>query len=1407
MSPTDHFFDDLEADSLVMAHFCARVKKRSGLPPVSIKEVYRNPTIELLAAAISRVNVTAPSVEEDAGSGVSLPVSSGLSSVVSPQTLLTVGAARPEPVRGWRYARCGALQLLTYLGFVFVSALVMTQAYEWTSAASGVASTYYRAAILGGGTFVAWSTLPILTKWALVGRWKAGQFPIWSLAYFRFWLVKVIIQSSPLTAFVGTPIYNLYLRALGAKIGRNAVILSPIFPVCTDLLTIGDGAVIRKDSSLTCYRAHAGLIQTGPVTVGSEAFVGEQTVLDINTTIGDWAQIGHASSMAAGQSVPAGGRRVGTPAENPTTFDYRAVPPCRHSRLRRLVYSLVMLLVLFALTLPLGITIFSALAEWRITSPAAVIQASGSLPFSSATFYREAALLSLMLFFGLMVLRLLFAFTVPRLFNRALKPGRSYPLYGFRYLAHRAVTRLTNVTTFTTLFGDSSYIVHYLYLLGYKVSFDGQTGANFGLNVKHDNPYYVSVGPGTMAADGLSMVNAEYSSTSFRISPVEIGAHSFLGNSIAYPSAGRTGENCLHGSKVMIPVEGDTQEDVGFLGSPSFEIPRNVMRDRKFDDMRRGPDFRRRLSAKNRFNVRSMVWFLLSRWIASFVAILFALGAADLYSRFGILTVIVTALVSLVAGTLYFVLVEWAGAGFRALLPLYCSMYSRDSWKIERFWKLSWYPARFNGTPFRSIMWRLLGVKLGRRVFDDGCIMVEKTMITVGDDCVFNAGSVIQPHSQEDGTFKSDYVSIGARCTLGVGSLVHYGVTMGDDATLGPNAFLMKGSEVEPGTLWAENPAREIHDGGPADGLDVVPEQHPDGVEGNDQPDPVETVAEPVEVESDGSGQVDVVEVTREPVEVESDGSGQVDAKEKVMARPVVGGRVGNTHVDAKASAVGPEPFEAGSMMASDSVGTDGERGAVNRHDDAGSRYWRGVLRSGGTTTVPRWTACSAEHDVTVSGDLMVELGRLADELGVPLSAVFLAAHARVLAALAGEREVVTGYMTGVAWYPLPCRLTMGDGSWRSLILSASGVESEVLAHAAFPIDDLQRELGALGSMFETVFDTTTKAGELTEGIAFRLEIPAVGDLHRLRLHYRIDAYDADAAARIAGYHLAALEQLAADPDADPARHSLLSDDELEFQLEGLSGPARSLPDQRFHRLFEDRVRTHPDSVAAVYRDECWTYAELNAQANRLGRALRAQGLEREGVVAVVTERNLDWMASVLAVFKAGGVYLPVEPHFPADRIAAMLARSECGLALTEAASRTTLDRALHLVPPVDVIDIAVAYGEDHAQGDLDIDVTRNQLAYIYFTSGSTGEPKGAMCEHLGMLNHLFAKVDDLEIGDGEAVAQIAPQCFDISLWQLLSALLVGGQTILIDQDTILDPNRFIDTIVDGEVAVMQVVP
>ena len=310
-----------------------------------------------------------------------------------------------------------------------------------------------------------------------------------------------------------------------------------------------------------------------------------------------------------------------------------------------------------------------------------------------------------------------------------------------------------------------------------------------------------------------------------------------------------------------------------------------------------------------------------------------------------------------------------------------------------------------------------------------------------------------------------------------------------------------------------------------------------------------------------------------------------------------------------------------------------------------------------------------------------------------------------------------------------------------------------------------------------------------------------------LRLRYRTEVLDAAAAARIAGYHLTALALIAADPDADHHGQTLLSDEELRFQLDGLAGPRRELPDRRFHELFEERVAAHPDAPAAVHGGREWSYRELNARANRLGRALLARGLQREDVVAVVTERNLDWMASVLAVFKAGGVYLPIEPHFPADRIAKTLTRAECRLVLTETGSTTTLDKAMDSVPGRRSLLVDDAYAEDHADGNLGVPVGAGPAGLHLLHLRLHRRAEGGDVRARGDAQPPPGQDPRPGMGEGAVVAQIAPQCFDISLWQLVSALLVGGRTLLVEQEVILDVERFVDTIVDGRVNVMQVVP
>jgi amino acid adenylation domain-containing protein len=478
--------------------------------------------------------------------------------------------------------------------------------------------------------------------------------------------------------------------------------------------------------------------------------------------------------------------------------------------------------------------------------------------------------------------------------------------------------------------------------------------------------------------------------------------------------------------------------------------------------------------------------------------------------------------------------------------------------------------------------------------------------------------------------------------------------------------------------------------------------------------------------------------------------------------------------------------------------------------------FWKGVLAAGAFVPIAHWAAELGRdngrppaHDVPVPAPVAAAIARVADELHVPVPALLLAAHAKVMHALSGDRAVVTGLRPDVPEpiEPLPCRVVVEDGVWRDLITVAAQAVDGVVAHRGFPVDDLRGDLGLPERLFETVLDVS---GELTDpelpaGIVLCCEFHGDGDRTRLRLRYRPDMSDLEHAARVVGYYLTALRLMTEDPDAEHHRQSLLSAVERRFQLEELAGPSRELPDLRFHELFERRVREHPDAPAARCGTRTMTYDELNRRANRIANALLARGLRPEDVVAVVTERDLDWMAAVIAVLKAGGVYLPVEPRFPAERVATMLTRSECRLVLAERHAAANLEAAA--VPGVEVIHLDAPSDELGGEADPGVAVAADQLAYIYFTSGSTGQPKGAMCEHAGMLNHLHAKIDDLGIGAGQVVAQTAPQCFDISLWQLLAAPLVGGSTLIVEQRDILDVERYLDTLVEGRVEVLQVVP
>jgi amino acid adenylation domain-containing protein len=412
-----------------------------------------------------------------------------------------------------------------------------------------------------------------------------------------------------------------------------------------------------------------------------------------------------------------------------------------------------------------------------------------------------------------------------------------------------------------------------------------------------------------------------------------------------------------------------------------------------------------------------------------------------------------------------------------------------------------------------------------------------------------------------------------------------------------------------------------------------------------------------------------------------------------------------------------------------------------------------------------------------------------------------------------------------------------GDPSFREILARVRETALGSYTHQDMPFEYLVQELKpprdtSRTPMFQLMFNylqnyalqpmevpglKLTAQEVHNSGAPFDLDLNlwATRDGFRGAADYNTDLFDRVTILRLLRRYETLLAAAAASPDRPLSELPLLPESEHHQILCEWNDAAAEVPAERcFQELLGAQVARDPEAVAALCAGAELTYGELSHRAGAVAAALRERDVGPGILVALLAERGLDFLAAVLGVLQTGGAYLPLDPRHPARRHLQVLEQSRAAVLITARELLPLVEETLGLMPgepqPRVLLALedllagaagpaaAIPAGQAGAPGDL---------AYVIYTSGSTGVPKGVMIEQRGMVNHLYAKILALGLKASDRVAQTASQTFDISVWQMLAALVVGGRIEIFPDEVVQAPRALLSAIVHSGITVLETVP
>ena len=772
VSLTDDFFLDLGGHSLLAVRMVSALRGNPTFAEISVLDVYQQPTIEKLAAKFeNRRRPKSQTVKEDF-----------------------------HPTAPWRHFLCGAAQfislffILTFFALQWLTpyltyTILIEEEYGFLEAILGA----FASLILFYPIMV---VIPIVVKWLLIGRYTPGEYPLWGWFYFRWWFATTVEAAVPVGYLTGTPLLNIYLRLMGAKIGRNVHLATDSF-ASYDLLSIGDDSSVNADSNLLGYTVERGRLKLGTITIGKACFVGARAAVREDTVMEDESALEDLSMLPPGATIPRGETWLGSPARNRPASAVRAPMPAasRPGASRRFWFGVLH---------GIGLLIFPALVVSALFPGIVMMNKLNYLdPYY---WYLLLAPLAGLSFIVLLALEIV---VVKWLLLGRVKPG-TYPLHSFYYLRKWFADQTMDLSL--DILGPlyaSVYLTPWYKLLGAKLGRGAEVST-----ASFISPDLLSIGDESFIADSVSLGAPLIRGGRMVLGRNHIGRRSFIGNSAMLPPGTVIGDSVLIGCLSAPPPDprDALREDSTWMGSPPIFLPQRQKSALFPAETTFEPTPRLRI-------LRATIEFIRVITPSTCFIILISL----MFSALLLLRDFFSLPQTLLFVPVFYLGCALAAAGLTIALkwllvghyrPGEKPLWSTFVWRNELLNALHEHLAEpfligpLTGTPFVCWYLRLLGARIGRRVYMETTDFSEFDLVHIGDEAALNADCTIQTHLFEDRVMKLDAIEICARCKVGAASLVLYGTQMAEGAALGDLSLLMKGEALPPWTNWQGIPAR-----------------------------------------------------------------------------------------------------------------------------------------------------------------------------------------------------------------------------------------------------------------------------------------------------------------------------------------------------------------------------------------------------------------------------------------------------------------------------------------------------------------------------------------------------------------------------------------------------------------------